>query len=100
MVQALYEQRAAELSPLQLIDLFEAHGISRAKIEAALANDPDGRGALRDRMAADMTNRVFADLGIGARRTAAEIKRLRERDDGAASTTRPRDDGRPPRAPR
>jgi hypothetical protein len=36
-----------------------------------MAYDPGGSGALRDRMAADMTNRVFVDLGIGSRQTAA-----------------------------
>lgn len=100
MVQRLYEQRAEDLSPLQLIDLFEAYGVPRAKIEAAMAHDPDGRGALRDRMAADMTNRVFADLGINERRTAPEIKRLREREETVASTQRPQGDVRPPRSSR
>jgi hypothetical protein len=66
-----------------LLALFEAHGIPRTKIEAALANDPDGRGALRDRMAANMTNRVLADLGIGSSQTAADVKRLRDREGGA-----------------
>ena len=99
-VLALYEQWAGELGLLQLLDLFESHRISRAKIEAALAHDPDGRGTLRDRMAADMTNRVFADLGLSTRQTVAEVKRLRERGDASASTARPASDVRPPRGHR
>jgi hypothetical protein len=82
-VLALYEQRGSDLGLLQLLTLFEAYGIPRAKIEAAFAKDPDGRGALRDRMAADMTNRVLADLGIGSCQTAADVKRLRNREGGA-----------------
>jgi len=51
-------------------------------------------------MAADMTNCVFADLGLGTRQTAAEVKRLRERGDASASTARPASDVPPPRGHR
>ena len=80
---------------LQLLDLLEAHGVPRAKIEAALANDPDGRGALRDRMTADMTNRVFADLGIDSRQTAADVRCLRDGRSEGLSTSCPAGKGRP-----
>jgi hypothetical protein len=96
-VLALYEQRAGELGPGQWLELFAAHGIPRAKVEAVLAYDPDGRGTLRDRMAADMTNRVLGDLGVASRQTAADVKRLREREGAGASTTRPAGDAGPPR---
>jgi hypothetical protein len=97
MVLALYEQRAGDLGLLQLLDLLEAHGVPRATIEAALANDPDGRGALRDRMRADMTNGVFADLGIDSRQTAADVRRLRDGGSGGPSTTCPAGGARPPK---
>ncbi len=96
-VLALYERTVGELGPVQWLELFESHGVPRAKIEAALAYDPDGRGTLRDRMAADMTNRVLADLGVASRQTAADVRRVRERDAGGASTARPANDVRPPR---
>ena len=51
-------------------------------------------------MAADMTNRVFADLGLGTRQTAAEVKRLRERGDASASMARPASNVRPPQGHR
>jgi len=95
MVLALYEQRAGDLGLLQLLDLLEAHGVPRAKIEAALANDPDRRGALRDRMTADMTNRVFADLGIDPRQTAADVRRLRDGGSEGPSATCPAGEARP-----
>ena len=79
---------------LQLLDLLEAHGVPRAKIEAALANDPDGRCALRDRMTADMTNRVFADLGIDSRQTAADVRCLRDGGSEGLSTSCPAGEGR------
>jgi len=99
-VLALYERHAGDLGPAQWLELFESHGIPRAKVEAALAYDPDGRGTLRDRMAADMTNRVLAELGVAARRTAADVRRLREREGSDVSTTRPTTDFRPPRPDR
>jgi len=92
---ALYEQHRGDLGLSQLLDLFIATGITRAKIEAALASDPDGRGALRDRIAADMANRVLADMGVTSQQTAAGVKRLRV-GGGAASTTRPAGDAAPP----
>lgn len=97
---ALYEQYRGELGLSQLLDLFIATGITRAKIEAALASDPDGRGALRDRITADMANRVLADMGVTPRHTAADVKRLRDSGAGAATTTRPTDDTAPPKGRR
>ena len=97
---ALYEQHRGELGFGQFLDLFIATGISRAKIEAALAADPDGAGTLRDRITADMTNRLLSDMGISRRETAASVKRLRESGGGGASTTRPAGDAAPPKGHR
>lgn len=81
----------------ELLDLFIATGITRSKIEAALAADLDGRGALRDRITADMANRVLADMGITPRHSAADVKRLREGGSGEATTARPSGDATPPK---
>ncbi len=92
---AIYEEHREEgLS--QLLDLFIATGIARAKIEAVLASDMSGRGALRDRITADMTNRVLADMGVTPRHTAADVKRLRESGGGVATSSRPPGDAAPP----
>jgi hypothetical protein len=94
---AVYEQHRGEVGLSQLLDLFIATGIARAKIEAVLMSDPDGTGALRDRITADMANRVLADMGIAPRHTAADVKRLRESGSGAATTARPTTDAAPPK---
>jgi hypothetical protein len=89
----LYERHRGELGLSQLVDHFIASGVARAKIEAVLVADPDGEGALRDRVTADMANRLLADMGVTPRQTAADVRRLRERGGGSASTVRP---GPPP----
>ena len=93
---ALYDRHRGELGLSQLLDVFIATGAPRAKIEAVLASDPDGGGALRDRVTADMANRLLAEMGITPRHTAADVKRLRERDGGTVSTSRPAGDAAPP----
>jgi hypothetical protein len=93
---ALYERHRGELGLSQLLDVFIATGASRAKIEAVLASDPDGDGALRDRITADMANRLLAHMGVTPRHTAADVKRLRERESGSVSTSRPAGDVLPP----
>ena len=94
---ALYEQQRGEIGLSQLLDVFIATGIARVKIEAALASDPDGRGALRDRITAYIANRLLADMGVTPHHTAADVKRLREGGGGSAATTRPASDAAPPR---
>jgi hypothetical protein len=96
-VFALYERHRGELGLGQLLDVLIGSGLPRAKIEAALASDPDGRGALRDRITADMANRVLAELGIPPRHTAADVRRLREAGAPGASKVRPAGDPAPPK---
>lgn len=96
-VFAVYEEHRGELGLSQLLDLFIARGIPRPKIEAALAADPDGTGALRDRITADMANRLLVDMGMAPRQTAANVRRLRDGATTGASTTRPVGDAAPPR---
>jgi hypothetical protein len=92
----IYEQHREQVGLSQLLDLFIATGIARRKIEAVLASDVSGQGALRDRITADMTNRVLADMGVTPRHTAADVKRLRESGGGVATTDRPAGDATPP----
>lgn len=97
---AIYAEHRGEVGLSQLLDLFIATGIPRAKIEAVLTSDPDGRGALRDRITADMANRLLAAMGIAPRQSAEDVRRLRSRGGGGASTTRPAGDVAPPKARR
>ena len=90
-----YARSGGELGLSQLVDRFIATGVARGKIEAVLSADPEGRGSIRDRVTADMANRLLADMGVTPRQTAADVRRLRERG-GAASTTRPTGDVAPP----
>jgi hypothetical protein len=93
---AVYANCRGELGPSELLDRFIATGVTRTKIEAVLASDPDGTGALRDRITADMANRLLADMGLPARQTASDVRRIRERGGGGASTARPAGDAAPP----
>jgi hypothetical protein len=92
----LYEEHRGEIGLTQFLDLLLDAGLARDTIEAALLYDPDGGGALRDRLTADMANRMLADMGVAGRQTAADVKRLREQGGGGASTTRPAGDAKPP----
>jgi hypothetical protein len=92
----LYEQHRGTIGLTQFLDLLIDAGMERERIEAALAGDLDGQGALRDRLTADMANRMLADMGVAGRQTAADVKRLRESGGAGASTTRPAGDAKPP----
>lgn len=92
----LYARHRGELGLSQLVDCFIATGVARTKIEAVLAADPEGEGALRDRITADMANRLLAEMGVAPGQTAADVRRLRERGGGSASTVRPGGDAAPP----
>ena len=99
-VFSLYEQHGGELGLSQLLDVFIAEGLPRNKIEAALASDLDGNGALQDRITADMANSLLAAMGLSRRHTPADVKRLREEGGTGASTSRPTNDAAPPRGHR
>ena len=66
-------------------------GASGTHIEAFLAADPRGEGALRDRIAADMTNELLSALGQRGQQSPAEVKRIRERGNWTALGQRPRE---------
>jgi hypothetical protein len=92
----LYARCRGEVGLSQLLDQLIATGVARAKIEAVLTRDLDGQGSIRDQVTADMANRLLADMGVAPRQTVADVRRLRERGPGAASTTRPAGDVAPP----
>lgn len=97
---AIYEGVRGDVGLSELLDRFIATGVGRPKIEAVLASDPDGEGTLRDRITADMSNRLLADMGVAGRQTAADVRRIREQGGGGASTARPAGDAAPPPARR
>jgi hypothetical protein len=95
---AIFERHRTEVSFGQLLDLFIATGVGRAKIEAVLESDLEGKGLLRDRVTADMANRLLAAMGMTPKETARDVRRVREQGAVGASTTRPASDvGPPPR---
>ncbi len=93
----VYERLRGDVALSELLDRFIATGIARRKIEAVLARDPDGRGSVRDQVTAAMANHLLAAMGVPAQQTALDVRRLRERGGGNASTTRPAGDVVPPR---
>jgi hypothetical protein len=63
-----------------LLAEFRQTGVAPEKIERFLNAEPAyGQGAIRDQIAADMTNQLLDALGQGGRQTRADVKRLRER---------------------
>jgi len=93
----VYERHRGDVALSELLDRFIATGVARTKIEAVLDRDPDGTGSIRDRVTADMANHLLAAMGVASNQTAADVRRLRERGAGGASTTRPTTDAMPPR---
>lgn len=93
----LYERHRGDIALSELLDRFIATGVTRGKIEAVLDRDPDGSGSIRDRVTADMANQLLAAMGVAPNQTATDVRRLRERGGGGASTTRPAGDATPPR---
>jgi hypothetical protein len=73
----------------RMMDLFLASGAPREKVERFLLADLDGAGAVRDRIAADMTNDLLCALGQDGRQTASEVQRIRRRGRWVALDRRP-----------
>ena len=93
----VYEGHRDDIALSELLDRFIATGVARPKIEAVLERDPDGTGSVRDRVTADMSNRLLAAMGVAATQTAADVRKLREQGGSGASTSRPAGDAAPPR---
>jgi len=72
-----------------MMELFIASGAPREKVESFLLADLDGAGAVRDRIAADMTNDLLRALGQAGRQTAGEVERIRRRGKWLALDRRP-----------
>jgi hypothetical protein len=74
----------------RILDLLVATGAPQSHLEAFLAAEPNGVGSVRDQIVADMTNALMQALGQSGRRTAVDVKRLRERGTWVAYGERPR----------
>ena len=74
-----------------MLELFMATGARREQVEQFLDADPQGRGSVRDQIAADMTNELLGALGQRARQSPADVKRLRARGGWTNLDRRPRE---------
>lgn len=62
----------------ELLDRLEETGVPPEKIMRFLKANPDGRGSVRDRLTADMTNELLQIMGINERQTADDVQRIRK----------------------
>ena len=65
----------------ELLDRLEETGVHPDKIMRFLKANPDGRGSVRDRMTADMTNELLHIMGINERQTPDDVERIRKSGD-------------------
>ena len=68
----------------ELLDRLEETGVRPEKIMRFLKADPDGRGSVRDRLTADMTNELLKVMGINERQTPADVERIRKSGEKAS----------------
>ncbi len=61
----------------ELLDRLEETGVPPDKIMRFLKANPDGRGSVRDRLTADMTNELLKIMGINERQTPDDVERIR-----------------------
>ena len=71
------EHRGADMGTM--MELFIASGAPPDKVEKFLLVDIDGGGAVRDQIAADMTNDLLHALGQTGRQTPRQVERIRRR---------------------
>lgn len=74
----------------ELLDRMEETGVRPEKIMRFLRADPDGRGSVRDRMTAAMTNELLKVMGINERQTPGDVERIRksgERTSGSSGVS-------------
>ncbi len=62
----------------ELLDRMEETGVRPEKIMRFLKANPDGRGSVRDRMTAEMTNELLKVMGINERQTPDDVQRIRK----------------------
>ena len=69
---------AGQVGFSELLDRLEETGVPPGKIMRFLKADPDGRGSVRDRLTADMTNELLKVMGINERQTPGDVERIRK----------------------
>ena len=74
---------AGQVGFTELLDRLEETGVPPEKIMRFLKANPDGRGSVRDRLTADMTNELLQIMGINERQTADDVERIRKSGDKA-----------------
>ena len=62
----------------ELLDRLEETGVRPEKIMRFLKANPDGRGSVRDRLTADMTNELLHIMGINERQSPDDVERIRK----------------------
>ena len=89
LTEVLAANRGADMGTM--MELFIATGAARHKVERFLETDVGGGGAVRDQIAADMTNQLLEAFGQRRRQTPDEVRRLRERGAWQALDRPPRE---------
>jgi len=77
LVAVFLAHRGADMATM--MELFIASQAPQQKIEKFLLADLDGSGAVRDQIAADMTNDLLCAFGQTGRQTPREVERIRQR---------------------
>ncbi len=77
---------AGQVGFTELLDRLEETGVPPEKIMRFLKADPDGRGSVRDRLTADMTNELLQIMGINERQTPDDVERIRKSGDKTPET--------------
>jgi len=74
-----------------MMEMFIASGAPQTKVEKFLLADLDGGGAVRDQIAADMTNELLRAFGQSGRQTPRDVERIRQRGGWVTLDRRPPD---------
>jgi hypothetical protein len=88
---AVYAVHKGQIGLLQFLDLFIETGLPREKIEAFLAADPRGDGSVKDHILADTSTELLKAMGVNARQSAQDVKRLREKGTWQGMGERPKE---------
>ena len=89
LTEVLTANRGADM--LTMMELFIGSGAPRHKVERFLEADVGGAGAVRDQIAADMTNQLLSAFGQRDRKTPEEVRRIRARGAWVSLDRRPRE---------
>ena len=65
----------------ELLDRMEETGVRPEKIMDFLKANPDGRGSVRDRLTAEMTNELLKVMGMNERQRPEDVERIRKSGD-------------------